>query len=99
MKFSMILGHKGNPNKDQSNIKYKQNKIKTIKTNDKQKFKKLTGETTLEITSGSVWGWHAPCELPRTSRPSALFPLGWSLHHKTLLLNQPLTESLNYSAN
>ena len=61
------------PYKDQSNIKYKQNKIKTIKTNDKQKFKKLTGETTLEITSGSVWGWHAPCELPRTSRPMPCF--------------------------
>ena len=42
--------------------------------------------TNMEITSGSVWGWHAPCELPRTSRPSALFPLRWSLHYSSLLL-------------
>jgi len=39
MKILMILGNERKPNKDQSNIKYKPNKIKTIKTNDNQKFK------------------------------------------------------------
>ena len=35
----MILGNERKPNKDQSNIKYKQNKIKTIKTKHNKKFK------------------------------------------------------------
>jgi len=39
MKILMILGNERKPNKDQSNIKYKQNKIKTIKTKHNQKFK------------------------------------------------------------
>ena len=56
------------------------------------------------ITSGFVWGWHAPYELPRTSRPSA-FPFHWAgvfitnICYLKKLENKLLTESLNYSAN
>ena len=56
-------------------------------------------------TSGFVWGWHAPCELPRTSGPSA-FSFHWAgvfitnlCYLKKKLENTLLAESLNYSAN
>ena len=41
-----------------------------------QKFINFVG-ADLMTTSGFVWGWHAPCELPRTSRPSS-FPFHWA---------------------
>ena len=35
--------------------------------------------TNMEITSGLIWGWHAPCELPRTCKPVP-YPLGYTVN-------------------
>ena len=37
--------------------------------------------------SGSDWGWHSPCELPRTSRLCALYPFHWARVFKNLKIH------------